>query len=549
MEIKPEEIMEVAKEVYSDENDQLLTFWNSILEEHKDLNKVKEHSNSLTVFILILKSVETLNQNTKAKRLNENIGKIKKFLQPYIDNDLMNNLDNNEIINDLIKEDFQEVGSSLVYHRIREAIGMNLFEIEDDIPTVKIKDVNSSHVAKILPNADEDMVLNNGEIGQWEVLMTQAITSMDDYTADTFDIISIMWMNKAKSRHDMITFSHEDVLKLRQLEKLKGGKGSSTYSKVQRIEVMKRLAAIASIWISVNEDEDISIVENLEKNKDFRISKFRRLFQVDNVTFAHDRKTNEAIGIYECDIRPTDLLAKYLYGNKKTTSFLSLKALQYNPVKHKFHKRLTRYFSWQWKIRSGKNEFEKPFNIGGDKGLLSVIGFEHDEKKPYRTRETLENILDKLTEDEVIGGWSYLEIDEEKMKGKGRYENYWFKLKIIIHLPKELKNEFKRKKVLNSPSQVIDYNQIAEFGKILHPENKLNNSSDNEQLFFPLEIKRLELTPQNLEKTRKLRGLTITKAASEIGIAHTTLSRYEKGLIKRPNETNDAKIKQWMMNG
>ncbi len=35
--------------------------------------------------------------------------------------------------------------------------------------------------------------------------------------------------------------------------------------------------------------------------------------------------------------------------------------------------------------------------------------------------------------DQGIQGWRYSpEIDEEKCKGKSRFENYWLKLKVII---------------------------------------------------------------------------------------------------------------------
>ena len=40
--------------------------------------------------------------------------------------------------------------------------------------------------------------------------------------------------------------------------------------------------------------------------------------------------------------------------------------------------------------------------------------------------------------------------------------------------------------------------------------------------------------------------MSIRKAAEEIGIAHTTLSRYLRNENKRPNNKNDEKMLNWM---
>lgn len=539
-----EKIFPIAKLIYSEENrDELLSFWENILEESTEIDDLRNRSISLTALCLLIDSIDSNQMKDIVRLITNHKQKVIELLKPFVDRDLKTNSSKDEIIDELLSMDTAETGSSLLYHRLREAISMKLFEPENDVPTFKIKDGNNTHVAKILTDADEGMVLNNGVIGQWEVLMTQAITSMDDYTADTFDVISILWMNSAKTKNDVIHFSHEDVLRFRALQKQSGGTGSTSYRKRDRIEVMRRLAAIASIWISVTDDEDIAFVEQLDKNKDFIMSKYRRLFQIDNVTFAHDRGTNEAIGIYACDIKPTDLLAKYLYGTKKTTSFLSLKALRYNPVHQKYHKRLTRYLSWQWRIRSKKEDYEKPFNIGGEKGLINAIGLEINERRPIRTKESLENVLDKLAEDNVIGSWNYVEIDEDRIGTKGWFENYWTKLQIVINLPDELKKEFS-----GPVKEILDYNKITEFCKALHSNNSITEDAPL-QLEFNMsmdEPEEIEVNPSTVKATRKKRSLSITKAAEEIGIAHTTLSRYEKGLIKKPNSKNDEKLRKWL---
>ena len=49
-----------------------------------------------------------------------------------------------------------------------------------------------------------------------------------------------------------------------------------------------------------------------------------------------------------------------------------------------------------------------------------------------------------------------------------------------------------------------------------------------------------------INKERTERGLTILEAAKEMGISHSTLSRYERNLIKRPYTDSIDKMKEWL---
>lgn len=56
------------------------------------------------------------------------------------------------------------------------------------------------------------------------------------------------------------------------------------------------------------------------------------------------------------------------------------KALEYNSYRHKYHKRLIRYLTWQWRIRQMFSSLKRPYSIGGDKGLLAVMGINQNQK-------------------------------------------------------------------------------------------------------------------------------------------------------------------------
>ncbi len=72
------------------------------------------------------------------------------------------------------------------------------------------------------------------------------------------------------------------------------------------------------------------------------------------------------------------------------------------------------------------SSLQRPYSIGGDKGLLAVMGI-NQKQKPNRIREQLENVLMDLEKEEVISHWEYDNgLDEEKLTKR-------IGLKTIIH--------------------------------------------------------------------------------------------------------------------
>ncbi|WP_096203162.1 helix-turn-helix domain-containing protein [Bacillus sp. FJAT-45350] len=542
MHINSDVFMEVAEDLLGDKYEEILQLWRS-----------DDEDEAFRAFQLLINTIIDHEDEVSCASIVTLYGQqIVQIMSPLLET-YLDSTEKGEMIEKLLSEEVAETGSSLLFHKLREAISLNSFSKKDGIPTVEIKNGNQTHVAQIHTHVDDGMILTNGEIDQWETLMAQAITSMDDLTADAFDVISILWMKSASTEKDMVSFNHEDVLTMRQIQKNKNKLGYGTFRKKDRDEVMKRIAALASIWLRVDEDDEVHFIDQTSLSE-YKKSKLKRLFVVDNVTIAHDRQTNDVIGIYECEIRPGDLLASYLHGAKKSTGMLSLKALQYNPVKHKHHKRLTRYLSWQWRIRSRKTDFERPYNIGGERGLLSVLGMDStNDKRPFRVKESFESILDTLQEDKIIDSWHYVSIDETRMgKGnRGWLTNYWMTLQVIILPPKEIISGLS---IEEKPRPLEIEEVINEFGKKLSRTKKRDDQMNREeQLVLGLHFEETDststdykITPELVQHTRKKRGLTLSKAAKEIGIAHTTLSRFEKNEIKKPNSKNDEKLRKWI---
>ncbi|GAA3333580.1 hypothetical protein GCM10020331_098170 [Ectobacillus funiculus] len=119
---------------------------------------------------------------------------------------------------------------------------------------------------------------------------------------------------------------------------------------------------------------------------------------------------------------------------------MPIKALQYSKDRHKYHKRLTRYLSWQWRIRQlSRTTMYRPFSIGGEKGLLSVMGIDSKNHKPARLKEVFENVLDNLQADHVIASWSYHQaLNEQAMNQRDWFKSYWINQQIVIVPPQEM---------------------------------------------------------------------------------------------------------------
>lgn len=456
---------------------------------------------------------------------------------------------NVEAVSELLDGEFAEVGSAYIYHKLRETISKNEFNQEDDIPTAYISNGSKSveAIAQVRTDHEEDLLkLSKQEIEQWKNLTSQALTSMDDLTADIFDIVSILWMKEAQHKDQMIHFHSDDALNLRGLQgrnKLDDNY-SVGYRKKERDEIMKRLAALSSIWIKVEKDRLRIIDPESEEIDEIDRVQFNPLFVVDSMTIAY--RGNEPIGIYECSIKPGEIMAHYLYGSKKSSGYFALKTLQYHPVKQKYHKRLARYLSWQWRIRQKKSDYLRPFSIGGERGIVQIIGLEVNERYPNRTKETFEAVLDTLQQDGVIKRWEYEDGYDEKAVGtanKGWLKNYWLKTKVHIEPPTILEELYLKDTTLILEEQ-MDFS-AASFDSLSIYQSLI----DRDTLKELKKSYRLEnISPELLIEERESRGkLSRLQAAKEIGISHSILSRFERGITK-PTKVTLEKIQKWLEN-
>ncbi|MDA2385980.1 helix-turn-helix transcriptional regulator [Bacillus cereus] len=439
------------------------------------------------------------------------------------------------------KSDYIERSNAGFMYHLSDTIAKNKFTDDQDknVRIAQLQDKQNSLVV-VSSHDDGDMKLQREELKRWNTLIDSTFLTrvMDDLTADCLDIVTELWVKSAENDKTIVPVHYEQVLDMCNMKQIKNGK--AYYRKEDRLKIMERLAALASIFIYVNEDNEIVILNEEDPNESlaYKKQRIRRLFVMDEIIIAKDIDTDKTLGIESMNVTPGSFLSKYLYGSEKLTGLLSKKALEYNSKQQRYHKRLTRYLSWRWRIQQSYQHLTHSYSIGGPKGLLQVIEISMN-RKPSLIRQVFEKTLDDLMRDQVIQEWKYSpEIDEEKCKGKNWFENYWLKLKVIISPTNELvklQQELITKKSKQHAPLVIE---MEEKPPVIEekPISIVNQETPNSIEFY------IEKMNTYKEKNNK----SIRELAKEIDISYSTLSRMLSGKRKRLNDDTKNKLDKWI---
>ncbi|MBJ3792547.1 hypothetical protein I8J38_28985, partial [Bacillus sp. OA1] len=183
--------------------------------------------------------------------------------------------------------DYYEVNNSAVYYKLRDGIAKNQFEEDEEtkIKSYPIETKDSNGLAQLSSHKDEDLRLTNiEEAARWNTLVDGVMSNMDDLTADCLDSITIQWLNEAKSPDEFIDFSYEQVLEMCSIPKAKAN-GIEYYRAEDKIKVAKRIAALASIFIYLNDENEVVVLsDRAEPGKHYEVKReiIKRLFVLDS---------------------------------------------------------------------------------------------------------------------------------------------------------------------------------------------------------------------------------------------------------------------------
>lgn len=467
------------------------------------------------------------------------------FIGEFLTEEDVHNI-GSDVIEQTINQEYIYSSMDTDYHLMRDIItkrkgfkeketGVLGAEIVDNHGNVRgMAELRPSQL--IEPSADQQKV--------WLELLETTIHSLDEMTADLFDLISYFWMVMPKDANDYIEFHSDDALRIRYADKQASGE-ELYFREKERFNIMKRVAALSSVWVSMGENQ-IKVIntEEIEENELYKFQDYTRMFEIGKIRVAFDKRTNEPKGIYALQIKPSSILMPYLDGTKQSLGLLDLKVFQYSHFTQREHKRLTRYLNYQWKIRSLKRNINQPFKVAT---LLKTMDFS-TRYNGIQIRDKFEAILDDLERDQVIKSWSYSEpLDEQLVGKKGWFKAYWSNQSVTI-LPLDIVIQENQKKITIGMNQRDERYAVKQLEKRAHEkpnQDLVNIFAQPTQESFNLEEDKA-LSPERMKSTIDSLNVSIRKAAEEIGISHSTLSRYLRNKSKRQNKSNDQKMLKWL---
>jgi hypothetical protein len=124
---------------------------------------------------------------------------------------------------------------------------------------------------------------------------------------------------------------------------------------------------------------------------------------------------------------------EYLDGPNRQVAGLLQQALQYDPYRERWEKRLALYFMFHLRMdQKQRGPLRRP--IGK---LLQDLNLPLDDRNPQRCRARFETAMNRVTQDGCIGGWAYADPPQAKAKvmpARGWLPT-WLALKIDVQRP------------------------------------------------------------------------------------------------------------------
>lgn len=407
-------------------------------------------------------------------------------------------------------QDHLLVMNSAPYQSVRDAIYKKNFKKvgKTPWPSTPILRGNTEGFIQIIPQQNPSSNIEQSIIEEaWN-----RVQLLSDVDVDVFDALCSLFLSKARHNEEIVEIYLNDLLSIRGLKPKLGGDGRrGGYEAKQKDQILKSLTNIQSIWININK----AVV--YEKGKAIQT-------KLQGRTFIFKDYKGEEYSISEETVKKKitftidEVFAKFLNGSGRQVALLSIKALQYNPYKQLWEKRLTRYLSWRWRTQARKGTFLQPNKTST---LLESIGEKMNTRTPSRTRERFEKALDTLLADGIIASWHYEKWDESIADFKG-WANIWLNSMILIEPPEIIKDQY-RSIEKKQNSRMEDY----------HIQHSHYNQKKNEQIGEEIRI------------TRKNLNLTLYQLAEELEISAPYVSNIERG-IKVPSNKIRRKMIKWL---
>lgn len=407
----------------------------------------------------------------------------------------------------LLKKDFLPVSSSASYQAMREVVALKKFskDVESPFPTAYVE--KSSIKGKIQLTPLQSETVYGEKLKELEMSMWQKREQLSDLHVDVIDAMCATWIVQASSEESRAVITADDVLKLRGLKAHLSGTGRrGGYTMEQREEIVTAVQDLENIWFEITE----KVKRGKKSKSDFIQS--RAVVVTDR---GGQMRLDGSLDVMWFVFRPGSIFARYLLTEGRQSALLAAQALRYNVRTEAVEKRLVRYLSWQWRIRSKSATYLQPYEA---QTLIKEAGIKVPERNANRACERLEKALDRLQSDNLILGWQYVEWDWENAKKHGWIKN-WLTTKIAIEPPDLIRDSYQ------SIGQTIETPLLSLMEKIPLPRNEA------------------EIAIQTKTKRKSL-NLSQMQLAEILGLSQPTLSRIESG--RKVSADEKQKILQWL---
>lgn len=401
--------------------------------------------------------------------------------------------------------------SSGHFQSLREALYKNSFKQVEGTPwpTAVLERGGAKGYAQLRPAVlDSEPLLPASQIEAWAQTMWRQQSELSDLDADALDALCAIYLAQAREPDDAAIADVDEILTMRGLKPKRGGQGRrGGFEPEQRAEMLRALSHIQNLWINIAE------VKVYEKAKSGGKAKRPITKTLQSRPFLITDRMGQIrldgyMDVERFIFRPGKAFAEFLFGSGRQTGLLFKRALQYDPYRRKWEKRLTRYVSWHWRAVARTGNFVQVYRV---QTLLEAVGETLNVRYPSKTRARLERALDTLLGDGVIAGWEYGRFDERVVEQRG-WGRHWLVATVVIEAPDPIK----------------DY-----YARLAAGEDAAARPDAAPSL------------GQRIRRHRKATGLSQLQAAEQLGIQQGYLSKIERAKAT-PSAQLGRQIETWL---
>jgi hypothetical protein len=404
--------------------------------------------------------------------------------------------------------------NALPYEVLREALFKRLFTHTDGTPwpTAALDRGGTRGRAQMRPVAiDERDSISPEETAVLAQRMWDYCNELSDLDADALDALSSIWLAQARSPNDDAVADVDDLLAMRGLRTKRGGQGRrGGYAPKQRQAMLRAISHLQSLWLDMAEVEVIEAdggAGRRGQRPTKRSIQSRPFVITDRVGQV---QLDGGMTVEKFIFRPGKLFGLFLMGPGRQTALLSARALQYDPYRETWEKRLTRYLSYQWRVRASGGNYLQPFRVST---LLEAVGERIDARHPNRTKERLEEALNTLANDGVFARWQYDRWDESRVERRGWLAD-WCQALVLVEPPAVVVEAYRS----------IERHEATAPRRLPAPTGALGDQ---------------------LKAHRQRRGLSQRAAARELAIAQSYFGMLERNEVT-PSTEVQARLRTWL---